>query len=167
MATWLLLLVLTLGTYRITRLLVKDDFPPIRAPREWIKRHGPEWTAELVTCPWCVSGWVSMAAVAAAAHYGNVPLPVLCWPAVWAGAAWIAHHERDNPNVTVVSARAAVDYPSDEAMLAHLRKEWGTTGLVREALGNLHGEQRNHVLAAVAEWSGRRVDAVDDGQARS
>lgn len=164
MALWLLLLVLALGTYRVTRLLVKDDFPPVRIPREWIKRHGPEWAAELATCPWCVSGWVSMAAVAAAAHYGSVPLPVLCWPAVWGVAAWIAHHERENPDATIVSARVAVDYPTRDAMVERLRDEMGPTGLVRAALGDLRGERRNQVLAAVAEWSGRRVDAVDDGQ---
>jgi len=160
MPVWLLLLVLAFGTYRITRLIVRDDFPPVARPRAWIADRGPEWLGELVTCPWCASGWIAMGAVAAAAWTVGLPAPVLCWPAVWGAAAWIAHHERDNPNATVVSARVAVDYPERSAMVERLRDEMGTLGLVRAALGELSGERRNAVLAAAAEWSGRRVDTA-------
>lgn len=107
----LLLVVLALAAYRATRLAVKDDFPPVRVPREWVKVHGPEWAGELVTCHWCASGWISLGLVAAADWRTSVPLPGLVWFAVWAVAAWVAHHERDNPNVHVVSARAVVDQP--------------------------------------------------------
>lgn len=56
-------------------------------------RWSPHWLAELVTCPWCVSGWISAAVTAAVAFTVGVPAPVLVWGAVWAGAALLASRE--------------------------------------------------------------------------
>lgn len=130
MPVWLLLLVLVLASYRITRLVVRDEFPPVLAVRDKLaggwrpltqqetdqyaasvaSGHGslgwdqvtvdgkrtrhlvraswsPYWLAELVSCGWCASGWVSGALTAATDVAVGVPDPWLAGPAVWAGAA--------------------------------------------------------------------------------
>lgn len=105
MADWLLILLLVLATYRVTRLIIEDSFPPIAVPRdhlinwwapdeEWIlakDRHGaykhpkanPHWGAlgrslrYLFTCPWCMSVWVGTAIVwGTDVWFAHVPLPV-------------------------------------------------------------------------------------------
>lgn len=132
MNTWLLLVVLSLAVYRLTRLVVKDTLPPAlwlrdrlaggwRKPTEdewrtirnpgtelanpvqsidgqaqvWIIRAGwsPDWLAELITCPWCASGWVSGGLVGLSAWLYSVPAPLLMWPAVWGAGALLASRE--------------------------------------------------------------------------
>jgi hypothetical protein len=102
-STWLLYLVISLVTFRVTRLVVKDTFPPIAVPRMWIinwwdpdevwiiehpKAHGltvPHWGAlgrslrYLLTCPWCMSFWLGAAVVYVFTLYVSVPLPVVAW----------------------------------------------------------------------------------------
>jgi hypothetical protein len=83
------------ATWRLTRLLVRDEFPPARTLREWViatfgvvdeqghivagRRLGGigHAVAYLWTCPWCMSIWVSAGLVAAADWRGSVPLPWL------------------------------------------------------------------------------------------
>jgi hypothetical protein len=133
---WLLLVVLSLATYRLTRLAVRDDFPPVLWVRDrlaggwrplttkeveirskapaWPKgvrpyqvqeikgvlnryvrrnRRSPAWLADLVSCPWCASGWISLVLVTGSALTVGVPAPVLTWPAVWAVGALTASRE--------------------------------------------------------------------------
>lgn len=138
MTTWLLLTTMALATYRFTRLLTRDDFPPVLWLRDRLSggwrpltlkeqeahqplpvipddsavqhrklgalmriggqpnryvvrsRRSPYWLAELVSCPWCVSGWVAAATTLAVALTVGVPAPLLVWPAVWAAAALLA-----------------------------------------------------------------------------
>lgn len=80
-----------LSTFRLTRLLVRDDFPPIAVQRARIaERWGDaSWQAYLSTCSWCAGIWVAGAVTSgawwASQHYPfDVPVPVLVW---WAGAA--------------------------------------------------------------------------------
>ena len=63
----LLVVLLFLAAFRVTRLLVADEFPPVAAPREWItRRFGPDSSvAYLVHCPWCTGAYVSAGLVAA------------------------------------------------------------------------------------------------------
>lgn len=179
MPAWLLVIALVLATFRVTRLIVKDDFPPVRVPREWVTSHAPTWVGELIGCHWCASGWVAMALVAGTDLATSVPVPVLLWLAAWAGGAWIAHYERENPDVLGVSARVLHEFPSPprppdpeelldaspdpedvyESLLVFMRNHWGTLGLVSRALGDLRGEKLNTVLAAVIEQRGRRTSA--------
>ncbi len=42
-----------LAVFRITRLVTEDTI--FDGPREWIATQGPEWAADLVSCPHCVS----------------------------------------------------------------------------------------------------------------
>jgi uncharacterized protein DUF1360 len=138
MNEWLLILLLSLGTYRLTRLVVKDTFPPVLWARDrlvggwrplteqeeetqiadsrahededkpWDSRFvvaeidgethrylepvswSPFWLRELLSCPWCASGWLSLVLVAGTAVCVSVPLPALFWLASWALGALLA-----------------------------------------------------------------------------
>lgn len=133
MPVWLLLILMFLATYRLTRLIVKDDFPPVLwfrdrlvggwrplTEKEWSAirdkdtvttfsvqdidydsgsvgsrylvraRWVPQWLADLLSCPWCASGWVSLAVTTAVALTVGVPAPLLVWPAVWGAGALLA-----------------------------------------------------------------------------
>lgn len=138
----LLLVVMSLATYRLTRLVVADTFPPVlwlrdrlvggwRTPtlkeqyhegypqgeveegclvnipslgmfslvdgelqiyaRRW--KRSPFWLAELLSCPWCASGWVALAVTAGTWAVVGLPVPLLVWAAVWAAGALIASQE--------------------------------------------------------------------------
>jgi hypothetical protein len=133
--TWLLLVVMSLAVYRLTRLVIKDTFPPVlwmrdrvaggwRAltPEEWGQVHekgdgytspkftvssrdgeaerwvvrwgwSPQWLADLASCAWCASGWISLALTAGVAFTIGVPAPLLTWPAVWGAGALLASRE--------------------------------------------------------------------------
>lgn len=139
MDLWLLLLVMSLAVYRLTRLVVEDTFPPVlwlrdrlvggwREPTLKEQHHesfptgevddgelravpglgmfslvdgvllifarrwswSPFWLAELISCPWCASGWVAAGVTAGTWAVVGLPVPVLCWLAVWAVGALIA-----------------------------------------------------------------------------
>lgn len=144
MPAWTVLLFLGLATYRLTRLVVKDDFPPalwfrdriaggwrplsrkeletagLPAPGDWsaviaglgqteyrdgaYRRYvtraswSPAWLADLVSCPWCASGWISLALTA---YTVAVPWPgsftwwqaAIVWPAVWGAGSLLASKE--------------------------------------------------------------------------
>jgi hypothetical protein len=98
---WLLLL-LTFTTYRATRLVVDDAFPPVAWVRtrltgdEWGRHRWawvPRWVGELVSCTWCASVWVSAGVTALTTLWISVPLPLLVWATAAAGAAWLSHLE--------------------------------------------------------------------------
>lgn len=56
-----------LATYRLTRLVTTDTFPPALAARKKIVTNPatPDWAAELVECPWCASFWIGAGVVVA------------------------------------------------------------------------------------------------------
>lgn len=132
----LLLLVMALATYRLTRLAVADTFPPVLWLRDRLAggwrpltgseqralvvlpadkaldlRRGlsvddegenryvyrwrlvPEWIAELLSCPWCASGWVALGVTGGVWAVDGMPVPPLVWLAVWAGGALLAAQE--------------------------------------------------------------------------
>lgn len=141
METWLLLLVMSLAVYRLTKLVVEDTFPPVLWLRDRLvggwrpltlpemennrlpvlddgdaavtlarlgsvsmidgqlhryvhrKRWVPFWLAELLSCPWCASGWVALGVTAGVWASVGLPVPLLVWPAVWAVGALIAAQE--------------------------------------------------------------------------
>lgn len=138
MPVWLLITCMILANYRASRLIAKDDFPPVlwlrdrlaggwrpltlaeherfvRAtptakavmqvdwsydPDDGLKQRyvmrpkwSPYWLAELVSCPWCVSGWLAAALTAAVALTVGVPAPLLVWGAVWGASALLASRE--------------------------------------------------------------------------
>lgn len=81
--------------YRITRLVTIDEFPPVKLVRDTvISRFGEDssW-AYLVECPWCASVYVGAAVVAATAWVAGLPVPWLVWPATSAVTGWLAMKE--------------------------------------------------------------------------
>jgi len=141
MPVWLLLLMMSLATYRGTKLVVEDTFPPVlwlrdrlvggwrplteqeldshtlldlpsddvAAPHPTLgsvmridgqinryvprSRWSPYWLAELLSCPWCASGWIAAGVTAGTWATAGLPVPVLVWGAVWAAGALIAAQE--------------------------------------------------------------------------
>lgn len=138
MSLWLLLVVMSLAVYRLTRLVVADTFPPVLWLRDRIaggwrpltlaeqeryvaaspsaqavmrdawsydpdddlrQRHvrratwSPYWLAELLSCPWCASGWIAAGVTAGVWATVGLPVPLLVWPAVWAVGALLAAQE--------------------------------------------------------------------------
>lgn len=61
----------------------------------WVERRAwsPDWLAELLSCPWCASAYVSGALVAATDLTYGLPVPWLVGPAVWAVASLLASRE--------------------------------------------------------------------------
>lgn len=139
---WFILVLLVLTAYRLTRLVVRDTFPPVlwvrdrlaggtrkptRAemyhdsyphdlepgvshlapglPGVWYVVDGqvqvhrtkvswsPHWLAELITCPWCASAYVSGAVVAVTDLVHGLSLPWLTAFAVWAGSSLLASRD--------------------------------------------------------------------------
>ena len=60
--------------------------------QRWVDRAkwSPDWLAELLSCPWCASGWVSLITVGTVTLAYGLPMPVLVWGAVWGGASLLA-----------------------------------------------------------------------------
>ena len=107
MPVWLLLIVMTLTTYRTAKLLTEDAFPPLlalrqritdpyaTAPDDPIRRttRVPYWLAYLWTCMWCMPVWTSAVVTGLTAITIGVPAPLLVWLAIAAGASLISHVE--------------------------------------------------------------------------
>lgn len=99
---WLFTLV-ALTSYRLTRLLVVDNFPPILwlrtkltgddeldvPPASWV----PFWLEYLAGCYWCVSVWVSGAITLVVSLASDLPYPLLVWGGAAAVAPWLSHTE--------------------------------------------------------------------------
>jgi len=106
--TALVVLLTMLAVHRVTRLVVADEFPPVRAPREAIQDWFGEYdsrgnlvggrrlggfgrsVAYLVTCPWCMSVWVGGGIVWAVDHWHGLPVPFLVWAAASSFTGWAA-----------------------------------------------------------------------------
>jgi hypothetical protein len=94
---------LALTSYRLTRFLVKDNFPPILYVRERLTGNDaygvqkwpwvPFWLEYLAGCYWCVSVWTSGAVTLLAALTMDVPYPWLIWGGCAALAPWLCHLE--------------------------------------------------------------------------
>lgn len=138
--TWFVFVLMCLAAYRLTRLIVKDTFPPVLWLRDRLvggwrpltepeqaqtlvrlqsiadtqddpefgqlrminfktsryltrKPWSPYWLAELLSCPWCASAYVSGGLTAAVDVFYGVPVPWLVGPAVWAVSAVLASRE--------------------------------------------------------------------------
>lgn len=102
---WFLLVLDILVTFRVTRLVVEDDFPPILAARKRVALARPTktvvplkgepfvdfwWLGQLITCPWCASAYVAAGATAITWAFYDLPLPIFFGVAVWGGGAALA-----------------------------------------------------------------------------
>ncbi len=120
---WYVAVLISLATFRLTRLIIKDSFPPIKTPRdavlnwldpddewkiEWLARHGtglepPDGhlgalgrsLAYLITCPWCMSVWVGGGLTYVVTLYTSVPLPYLVWASACAVTGLLSLFDKD------------------------------------------------------------------------
>jgi hypothetical protein len=94
-------LLVVVAIWRVTRLLVVDEFPPVRAVRMWVIStfaavdaggglvRGRQWggfglaVAYVWTCSWCMSIWVGAGLVGLVSVWVSVPVP---WLVVAAGS---------------------------------------------------------------------------------
>lgn len=91
----LVVALIALATYRASRFIALDAFPPVAVPRDWVLRKlgDDHWFSYLITCMWCVSVYVSGVLVLVTDQFVSVPLPWLVWPAASAVAGYMAVHE--------------------------------------------------------------------------
>lgn len=89
---WLIALaaviVLIVGSARLTRVLVHDDFPPsvwVRMQWDRITNDGP-WS-KLVHCWWCASAWITWIALGWGVAGYFVPWIAWTWWVFWGGLA--------------------------------------------------------------------------------
>lgn len=92
----LLIVLVCLSTYRFTRLIVRDLFPPMEVFREWVLRKCgvSHWLSYLVTCYWCVSLYVGAVIVVLAWWFYGLPYPLLVWPVSSAVTGLISQREK-------------------------------------------------------------------------
>ncbi len=76
-------LLIALASFRITRLLVKDEFPPIAVQRVRVAARWGDgsWQAYLSQCPWCAGVYVSGVVTAVTWAIVGLAVPVLVWGA--------------------------------------------------------------------------------------
>lgn len=114
MTPGLLILLIILTTYRTTRFVIKDTFPPVGVPRthllnwwapdgDWVRERPtaqPHWGAfgrslrYLFSCPWCMSMWLGAPIIWGVMQFAVVPLPVLVWAAA-SGVTGLLHDLED------------------------------------------------------------------------
>lgn len=114
-----LLVIMILTAFRVTWLITRDSIPLVRIPREWLiskavhtRQLAPSYetpdddkqdyvatyrgfwyhVADLVTCPWCVSVWVSgvVTIVTVLVSPTGLSMPWLWFGATAGGAAIVA-----------------------------------------------------------------------------
>lgn len=118
--TWLVLIVLSLATYRVSRAIAVDEvtepfrmavarrWPPSTYPlqRRETGREIPDtadlvasWPVRLIYCEWCLSVWAA-AALVLGAHFAGLVGPWrwvgFSWPAVAALAGLVANWASTN-----------------------------------------------------------------------
>jgi hypothetical protein len=95
MSDGLFFLILVLAVHRGTHLVVEDQLPLVRRPRDWLVARKPEGPlAYLVNCFWCSSVWVSAVAVGllyvwTPSGWDGVPAPLALGAALSTGAAFV------------------------------------------------------------------------------
>lgn len=109
------LAVIALGVHRLTRLAVDDDWPPVKAARDWLtKRLGKEsLTVRALECPWCVSPWIAAGIVLLALRWPKVRKSLLI-PALSSAAGLLS---------TLDSAMGRA-WPDLEPVLSPALSEW-------------------------------------------
>ena len=85
--TFLLLVLMVAATYRLTRLLAVDSWPPVAGPRErYSERHPGSWLTYLWNCPFCVSVWAAGIVTLLVWVFIRNDGPGLALPVLWWGA---------------------------------------------------------------------------------
>jgi fatty acid desaturase len=91
----LTVILISLSSYRLTRLFARDSFPPIAVRRARIaeRRGDASWQAYLATCSWCLGVWIAALVTGATWWAVGVPLPPLTWGAAAAVTGFLAEKE--------------------------------------------------------------------------
>lgn len=102
MLALVLLIVAGLATFRLTRLVTADAFPPLRMLREGVANRWGDgsWQAYLSECAWCASVYLAglvvfgydWADTLPGVNRTNVPVPVLMFLACSAVTGLVAVH---------------------------------------------------------------------------
>lgn len=79
----LAVVVIVVGSARLTRIITYDDFPPIVRLRIWYDSHTSEEWSKLVHCPWCMGPWVALMAMSTFAVSSYVPVLAAIWWVFW------------------------------------------------------------------------------------
>lgn len=58
-----------LAVYRLTLLVVADEIT--RPPRDWLIERVPDRVGVLLSCPWCMSVWISVPVAWVAYEHGG------------------------------------------------------------------------------------------------
>lgn len=103
MSPFLLLVLLSLASYRLARFLIADEL--IAGTRIWVSNRLRATTKDklwrrklvyLIGCPYCVTFYTSLPLVLITERYASIPLPVLFFGGVWgASLAWWRFIEND------------------------------------------------------------------------
>lgn len=65
-----------LATWRLTHLVVEDQLPLVKKPREWIIARKPHGNlAYLLGCTYCSSVWVAAGVTGGVDLWAHVPVP--------------------------------------------------------------------------------------------
>lgn len=89
-----------LTAYRLTRLLARDSFPPIVVQRARVmERWGDDsWQAYLATCSWCMGVYVAGLVTLATWLLVDLAVPFLVWGAAAAASGLLSSWERTEPD---------------------------------------------------------------------
>lgn len=88
-----LFLLLVLTSFRITRLVISDTFPPVVHTREWLIREiNRDWFEDLLTCGWCSGTYIASAVVSITWIFLPLHYPALHFFAVAALTGILAEH---------------------------------------------------------------------------
>ena len=90
MIEFVILLILVLAAFRITRLVIEDDITEPLRERTTYKLDPRNKFRELLECPWCVGFWISLAVVLAYWQWPDPTTWVMLPFAISAGVGLIA-----------------------------------------------------------------------------
>jgi hypothetical protein len=91
----LVVVLVCLAVYRVTRLITVDEFPPVKLLRDMVQAKFGEDSAVgyLVECPWCASVYVGAVIVGLTVLSAELPVPALVWPTSSVISGWLAMKE--------------------------------------------------------------------------
>lgn len=86
---------LSLAAYRLTRVLIEDEWPPADWFRQYVARRtgrDSAWTT-LITCGWCAATYTSAALYVLSDQMLPIPLPVLSYAATLTVVGYLATYD--------------------------------------------------------------------------
>lgn len=109
MSDALLIILLALACYRVTRLVTTDKitepiFDRLRfgLERRWYEKHGDgsdthfnSKIAFMLSCPWCLGFWVSGAGTLLVSVAYGLDYPILTWLAVATAVGFLGNLDKD------------------------------------------------------------------------